>query len=121
MAVSDLNQRKHDLAIQAVEGSSLPEHLKEDLVDALASSLEATNGMSQDEKLQATTENIFSLTRLIAVSMATMSTRAASWREVAIAYKWALVIMFSVLCTVLLLRPELAGLVESLSHSILSR
>lgn len=118
MAVSELNQRKHDLVVKAVAESNLSTSLKEDLTDSLAKSLETTNGLSQDEKLQACTENQFTLTRLFAITLVQLGSRAASWRDVAIAYKWPLVIMFGFLCLALMLRPELAALVESISNHI---
>ena len=118
MAVSELNQRKHDITAKAVAESNLSVSLKEDLTDSLASTLAATNGMTPEEKLQASTENQFTMTRLFAITLVQLGSRAASWRDVAIAYKWPLVIMFGFLCVSLIFRPELAALVESISNHI---
>jgi hypothetical protein len=118
MAISELNRRKHDIAAKAVADSNLSASLKEDLTDALESTLEATNGLTPEEKLQSSTENQFTMTRLFAITLVNFSSRTASWRDVAIAYKWPLVIMFGFLCIALIFRPELAALVESVSRNI---
>ena len=118
MAVSEINKRKYEIAAKTVAESALSASLKEDLTDSLASTLATTNGMSPEEKLQATTENQFTMARLFAITLVSFSSRTASWREVAIAYKWPLVIMFGFLCIALIFRPELAALVESITRNI---
>lgn len=116
MPVTEQNRRKHDYAIQAITASNLSAALKEDLAEVVSDALETTNGLTAEEKLQASTENQFNLARLLALFIAGQGRHVATWKDVLMAYKWPLLIAFGFLCILLVLRPELAGLVDSLAH-----
>ena len=118
MPVTETNRRKHDYAVNEIANSSLSAALKEDLTDVVSSSLEATNGLSSDEKLQSCTENQFNMARLLALFIVGQGRRVTSWKDVLMSFKWPIVIMFTVLCVALILKPELASLVESLAHAV---
>lgn len=116
MPVSDDNRRKRDYAVGEIASSNLSAALKEDLSDVVSRAMETTNGLTQEQKLQACTENQFDMARLLALFIVGQGRRVTSWKDVAIAFKWPLVLMFGSLCVTLILKPELAALVESLAH-----
>jgi len=68
MAVSRTNEQRAERAIKNVTESQLPMAEKEECVDLINSSKEATNGYSLEEKLQATSENQFHMIRMLVES-----------------------------------------------------
>ena len=68
MAVSKTNEQRAERAITNVTRSPLPTAEKEECVDLINSSKEATNGYSLEEKLQATSENQFHMIRMLVES-----------------------------------------------------
>lgn len=118
MAVSESNRRKHDFAVAAIAESNLSAALKEDLTEVVTSSMEATNGLTPEQKLQSCTENQFNMARLLALFIVGQGRRATNWKDVVLGVKWPLVIAFSVLCALLLFRPELGALVDSITHTL---
>jgi len=118
MPIDDTNRRKRDYTVEAIVASDHSPALKEDLTDILDKTLEGTNGFSPEEKLQRCTENMFNLARLIVLDIVSRGRRVTSWKDVAIAFKWPLVLMFGALCVTLILKPELAALVESIAHVV---
>lgn len=118
MPVSPENIRKRDYAVGEIAASNLPAALKEDLSDVVSRAMETTNGLTSRQKLQACTENQFDLARLLALFIVGQGRRITSWKDVAIAFKWPLTAVALGGLILLGLHPELASLVESLSHSI---
>lgn len=68
MAVSKTNEQRAERTITNVTDSLLPTAEKEECVDLINSSKEATNGYSLEEKLQATSENQFHMIRMLVES-----------------------------------------------------
>lgn len=68
MAVSKTNEQRAERTIANVTDSPLPTAEKEECVDLINSSKEATNGYSLEEKLQATSENQFHMIRMLVES-----------------------------------------------------
>lgn len=118
MAIDPANIRKRDYAVGEIAASNLSAALKEDLTAVVENTAETTNGLTARDKLQKMSENLFDLSRLLALFIVAQGRRVATWKDVAIAFKWPIVIMFGFLCLALMLRPELAALVESISHNI---
>lgn len=118
MAIDPANIRKRDYAIGEIASSKLSAALKEDLTAVVASSAEATNGLTTREKLQAVSDNLFDISRLLALFIVAQGRRVTSWKDVAIAFKWPLTAIALGSLFLLALHPELAGLFESLAHVI---
>jgi len=116
MAIDPANIRKRDYALGEIASSNLSAALKEDLSDAVSRAAETTNGLTAKEKLQACTENQFDLARLLALFIVGQGRRVTTWKDVAIAFKWPLVIVTLGVLFLLALHPELAALFDSLAH-----
>lgn len=116
MAIDPGNLRKRDYAIGEIASSTLSAALKEDLAAVVASSAEATNGLTTREKLQAVSDNLFDISRLMALFIVAQGRRTTSWKDVAIAFKWPLVIVALGVVFLLALHPELAAFFDSLAH-----
>jgi len=118
MAIDPGTIRKRDYTVGEIASSNLSAALREDLSDMVVNAAETTNGLTAKEKLQRLSVNLFDLSRMMALFIVGQGRRVATWKDVAIAFKWPLVIMFGFLCASLIFRPELASLVESISRNI---
>ena len=118
MAIDPANVRKLDYAIGEIASSNLSAALKEDLSGIVANAAEATNGLTAREKLQAVSDGLFDISRLMALFIVAQGRRVTSWKDVAISFKWPLTAIALGALFLLALHPELAGLFESLAHVI---
>lgn len=116
MAVSPKTEAMARYTVQELDKSSMPDERKRALAGMVDAAREATNGLSPEDKLQAVSENQFYMVcTLVDISRDLSLPRAATWKEVALAYKWPLVIMFAILCVALVFRPELSDLVRAVA------
>lgn len=112
MAISEAIQRKAQSAIVAIRNSSLPMEMQDNLVDAIESTKETTNGLSAEEKLQATTENQFAMVRIMIMHILSEHKHPSHWKEVIVECKREIaiiVVVLGVLISLLLgFQPDLA-------------
>ncbi len=120
MATDPENIRRRDYALSEIAASNLSAALKEDLSGVVSRAADATNGLTARDKLQACTENQFDMARLMALFIVGQGRRVTSWKDVAIAFKWPLVILGLGALFLLALHPELADFFRSLAHEIRS-
>lgn len=122
MGVSESIQRKANTAINAIRASSLSMEMQDSLVDAIESTKETTNGLSADEKLQATTENQFEMTRIIIMHILAEHKHPSHWKEVIVECKKELTIIICILALVIgaLLwhEPDLVQVIEPITHQV---
>lgn len=111
MAITALNQRRNELAKQAVNASTLNADAKADLDELLDASLAGTNGLDAGAKLDAVADNLYQLTRLTCVHLAEKP-RAASWKDVIISCRRELAVIGLGLVALFALRPQIALAVE---------
>jgi hypothetical protein len=111
MAISAINQHRNELAKQFIDGSQLNADTKADLDEMLDSSLRTTNGLKPEEKLDAISDNLYQLTRLTCIHIAE-TPKTASWKDVIIKCRRELVILGLGVITLLVLRPQIADVVE---------
>lgn len=78
--------------------------------DLLTSSSECTNGLSQEEKLQKTTESVFYLTTLVILARCHQKNNKETLFKTITDCKWAIVITVGILAILLLFRPELSNI-----------
>lgn len=113
--ISDKNQRKYQLSKDELMSSKLSPDEKEDLADALQSSLEGTNGLTPEEKLQNVSESVFTLMRLHV--RARCASGIKSWKDVIVGCKreilWALYGLF----VLLFFHPEIAALLKGVAQN----
>ena len=118
MAIDPANIRKRDYAVGEIASSDLSAALKEDLTAVVANTAETTNGLSARDKLQKMSENLFDLSRLLALFIVAQGRRVTTWKDVAIAFKWPLTIVALGGLALLALHPELSSLVDSIAHVV---
>ena len=116
MAVSAINQHRNELAKQFIDGSQLNADTKADLDEMLDSSLRdsslrTTNGLKPEEKLDAISDNLYQLTRLTCIHIAE-TPKTASWKDVIIKCRREITIIGLGIITLLVLRPQIADIVE---------
>ena len=111
------HERKCRLLCEDIEKSNLDATAKEGLIEGLESSKEALNGLTDQERIQATAANLFwtnsILARLYLKIFADRS--AANWKDVAIECKWAIVALGLGLFALLAFHPELGQLIQRLA------
>lgn len=115
MAIDPANVRKRDYAIGEIASSNLSAALKEDLTAVVANTAETTNGLTARDKLQKMSENLFDLSRLLALFIVAQGRRVTTWKDVAIAFKWPLTVVALGVLFLLALHPELAAFFRSLA------
>lgn len=119
MAVSKQNADRANDCIQALNNSPLPGALKEDLRAVVRSTEQGTNGLSADEKQEAIAQGLFDLARITIYNMIHEAKSVRSWKDVIVecrSYLFPSVcIALAIVATALILKPELAALVESLA------
>ena len=115
MAVSAQNAERANDCIEALNGSPLPGALKEDLRAVVRSTESGTNGCSPEDKLQAVAQGLFDLARITVYNMIHESKAVKGWKDVVVETKWQLCLALAIIAGMLVLRPQLAALVESLA------
>ena len=115
MAIDPAICRKRDYALSEIASSGLSAALKEDLSGVVAGAAESTNGLTSREKLQAVSDWLFDIARLMALFIVAQGRRVTSWKDVAIAFKWPLTIVALGVLFLLSLHPELAAFFRSLA------
>ena len=119
MAVSQQNAARANDCIDALNSSPLPGALKEDLRAVVRSTEEGTNGLSGEEKQQAIAQGLFDLARITIYNMIHEAKAVRTWKDVIVecrSYLFPSVcIALAIVATALILKPELAALVESLA------
>lgn len=126
MAVSEKIMRKAESAIVSVRNSTLPMEMQDNLIEAIESTKETTNGLSPDEKLQATTENQFMIVRLLAMHMISANKEVKkTWKDVLVECKreFAIVVVaLAVIIGVLLWHePKLADHIDPIASHLINQ
>ena len=119
MAVSQQNAARANDCIDALNSSPLPGALKEDLRAVVRSTEEGTNGLSGEEKQQAIAQGLFDLARITIYNMIHEAKAVRTWKDVIVecrSYLFPSVcIALAIVATALILKPELAALIEGLA------
>lgn len=122
MAISESIQRKAHTAINAIRASSLSMEMQDNLVDAIESTKETTNGMTHAEKVQALSENQFEMTRIMIMHMLAEHKHPSHWKEVIVHCKKEITIIICVLALVIgaLLwhEPKLADHIDPIAEHL---
>jgi hypothetical protein len=126
MAISDAIKRKADSAIVAVRNSTLPMEMQDNLIEAIESTRDTTNGFTQEEKLQLTTENQFMIVRLLTMHMINANKEAKkTWKDVLIECKreFAMVVVaLAIILGILFgIRPQLADHIDPITKHIMEQ
>lgn len=110
--ISDKDKQKVEIAKAELLKSNLSELEKEDLADALDRSLEGTNGLTQEQKIQNLSESVFSLVRLFV--HARCSTGVKSWKDVLVICRRELMYLGFGITGLLVFRPEIAQVLSGI-------
>ena len=90
----------------------------DDYLEILAQSGEGTNGLTPEQKLQATSEGLFNLTYLFIRDKLETPKPATSWKDVLIKCSWQTVAVVAItvpaVTALLAYRPQLAAILEHL-------
>ena len=126
MAISDAIKRKAESAVVAIRNSTLPMEMQDNLIEAIESTRDTTNGFSSEEKLQLTTENQFMIVRLLTMHMINANKEAKkTWKDVLIECKreFAMVIvaLAIILGTLFGIRPQLADHIDPITKHIMEQ
>lgn len=117
--ISPKTEETAKLMVERIEKSNLDVDDKSQLIEQLQSSKEACNGYTQEEKIQALSENGFAVSVILAkIMMMLKQDRAATWKDVAVKAlnSWHLVIVIGMLTFLLMFHPEIAQVLASLAH-----
>lgn len=107
------------LMIDKIEKSNLDVDDKTQLIQQLKSSKEACNGYTQEQKIQALSENGFAVSVILAkIMMMLKADRTTTWKDVAIKAlrSWHLVIVIGMITFLLFFHPEIASVIASFAH-----
>ena len=126
MAINEAIKRKAESAIVSIRSSTLPMEMQDNLIEAIESTKETTNGLTAEQKLQATTENQFMIVRLLAMHMISAQKGIKhSWKEVIIECKrefmYALIAMSIIFSLLFALRPQLADHIDPIAKHIMEQ
>lgn len=102
-----------------IEKSNLDVDDKSQLIQQIECSKEACNGFTQEQKIQALSENGFAVSVILAkIMMILKQERTTSWKDVAIKalHSWHLVIIVGMMTILLLFHPEIASVIASFAH-----
>ena len=126
MAISDSIKRKAESAVVAVRNSTLPLEMQDNLVEAIESTRDTTNGFTPEEKLQLTTENQFMIVRLLTMHMINANKEVKkTWKDVLIECKreFAMVIvaLAIIIGTLFGIRPQLADHIDPITKHIMEQ
>lgn len=116
MAITEKMRQRAENTKKAVNESSCDDLMKETITENIDACLEACNGLTVEEKIQANSENNFITALLLSKLYIRMFTEedVKSWKEVAISCKWQIVCIVFGICGLLAFRPELSSLIQSL-------
>lgn len=117
--ISPKTEETAKLMVERIEKSNLDVDDKTQLIEQLQSSKEACNGYTQEEKIQALSENGFAVSVILAkIMMMLKQDKAATWKDVVIKAinSWKVVIMVGMLTVLLMFHPEIAQLLTSIAH-----
>lgn len=107
------------LMIDKIEKSNLDVDDKTQLIQQLKSSKEACNGYTQEQKIQALSENGFAVSVILAkIMMMLKQEKTTSWKDVVVKAinSWKVVIMVGMMTFLLYFHPEIAQVIASLAH-----
>lgn len=126
MAISDAIKRKAESAVAAVRNSTLPMEMQDNLVEAIESTRDTTNGFTPEEKLQLTTENQFMIVRLLTMHMISANKETKkTWKDVLIECKREVALVSVVLAIILGIlfgiRPQLADHIDPITKHIMEQ
>lgn len=102
---------RSELAKQAVQKSALTSTDKDILNEMIEESLQNTNGISPEEKIQNLTENTFSLLFLF-IAHITKDPHVTSWKDLIIACKRETLIGLIAILIALIVQPGLVKIFE---------
>ena len=113
-------QKKFDdisaLTVETIKAARVEDELKTMLVELVENARIATNGLTQEQKIQQMSENQFSLAVLMVQNcLATLETReekTSSWRSVIVECRREIVAIIVILAGLLLFRPQLVDTVK---------
>lgn len=105
------------LCIDQIEGSALDLDDKTQLIEQIRCSLDACNGVPQEQKIQALAENAHSTAIILAKIMMMLKTdKVESWRDVVARCKREIMWIAYGVCALLIFRPEIAELLRGLAN-----
>lgn len=117
--ISPKIEETEKLMIDKIEKSNLDVDDKTQLIEQLKCSKEACNGYTQEEKIQALSENGFTMSVILAKIMIMLKTdRALTWKDVIVKAlnSWKVVIIVGILASLIAFRPEIAQILASFAH-----
>lgn len=117
--ISPKIEEQEKLMVERIEKSELDIDDKTQLIEQLKCSKEACNGMTQEEKIQALSENGFAQSVILSKIMIMLKTdRASNWKDVVVKAinSWKVVIVLGMLFVLLGFHPEIAQLLTSFAH-----
>lgn len=117
--ISPKQEETVKLMVERIEKSNLDVDDKSQLIEQLESSKEACNGYTQEEKIQALSENGFAVSVILAkIMMMLKQDRATSWKDVVVKAinSWKVVIIIGMVTVLLMFHPEIAQILVSLAH-----
>lgn len=126
MAIPADIERKRDFMVEQIRESILDPAVKEETIQNLTSTAAATNGYTQEEKMQAIAINQFDMARSDARIHMTMAAgfkrieeRLAEFKpmsrlDVIVRCRWQIVILAAIIAGMFILKPELAAYLELL-------
>lgn len=117
--ISPKIEETEKLMVDKIEKSNLDVDDKTQLIEQLKCSKEACNGYTQEEKIQALSENGFTMSVILAkIMMMLKQERAATWKDVAIKAinSWKVVIIVGFLTALFAFRPEIAQILSTIGH-----
>lgn len=115
--ITDRYQKQKDRTEAMIEASSLGQEEKDDYIDLLTLSLQGTNGLSSDQKLQNVSEVNFGLVRLFCQHIVdSKKADAKSWREVIVKCKRELMWLSFGIVALLMVHPQIVKIVEEFTR-----
>lgn len=111
MSVPSKIQNRIEASVKAVKDSGLALAEKDDLIEMLTEARSGTNGLGLEEKTQANSENLANMTCLVVRHL--LGDIRTTWKDVIIACRWNIVIVFALLIELLAIRPQIANIVET--------
>lgn len=105
------------LCIGQIEESSLDLEDKTQLIEQIRCSLDACNGVPEEQKIQALAENAHSTAVTLAkIMMMIKETKVDSWRDVVYRCRREIMWIAFGVCGLLIFHPEIAGLLRGLAE-----
>ena len=107
------------LMVERIEKSNLDVDDKSQLIEQIQSNKEACNGYSQEEKIQALSENGFATSVILAkIMMMLKSDHTTTWKDVIVKAlnSWKVVIIVGIISALLAFHPEIAQVIASFAH-----